>query len=228
MTTTVRDTLNRSNANTLADKLAALGFGDILGGDIPITLRQQTPTANDSGAPISTTQQIKLPNNMKACQILRATSRAGTAGGQLVVDTALSNSAPASGHISVQPNGDLALLTSDGMTGVDVTIVPERGDVVVLENVDVASDVYTFPAALTARGVVTLISAVSVAGTLTGNLRVLLPVTAAPATTKAQLDLAKSMVQFAVADAVTKATLTLLVAAEVSLADALAAAATTL
>ncbi len=125
--------------------------------------------------------------------------------------------------MSVQPNGDIALLTSDSQTGVDITYVPERGDVVVLESVDVASDLYIFPAALTARGVVSLLSAVSEAGTLTGNLRILLPLTAAPATTKAQLSLAKDRVQFAAADAVTKATITLLVAAEIDLSTVLAA-----
>jgi len=215
--------MNMANPNTLADTQRLVGAGDLLADNNPVTLRQQTPTANNSGAPISTTQQIRLPNGAKACQILRATSRAGTAGGQLVVDTVLSNSAPASGHVSVQPNGDIALLTSDGMTGVDITYVPERGDVVVLTSVDVASDLYIFPAALTARGVVSLLSAVSEVGTLTGNLRVLLPVTAAPATTKAQLSLAKDRVQFAAADAVTKASITLLVSAAINLSAVLAA-----
>ncbi len=66
-------------------------------------------------------------------------------------------------------------------------------------------------------GVIALLEAFSLAGTLTGQLRVKQPTAAAPATTLANLDLAKQNVLFAVADAVTSCRVKLLVCPDVDL-----------
>ena len=223
---TNRDQLDSSNLNTLADHLRGVKLGTLLAAQLPQTRRNQVPAA-DAGANVSTVESIALPNGAKANTILRAYARTGTAGmGALVL--ALPGVTPGSGEISVQSNGDLMVLAADALTNLDVVYVPERGDVVVLTDQPVASNVLALPASVTSRGVVLLLDANPTTATSTGRKRVLSPSASTPATGACRLGVAKTTVTFAAADAVTVATVTLLVVAADDLAAYLEADATLL
>jgi hypothetical protein len=78
------------------------------------------------------------------------------------------------------------------------------------------------------RGVVLLMEAESLAGTLVAKMHVIKEAAGAPATTLARLDLAKLNVQFAVADAVTSARVKLAVVSAIDVDALLEAASATL
>ena len=220
-TITNRDQLDKANPNTLPDHLRALLLGTVLATMLPQVRRNKVPAA-DAGSSVSTVEVIALPNNAKANSILRAYARTGTAGmGALVI--ALPGVTPASGEIAVASNGDIMVLAADALTNIDVEYVPERGDVVVLTGVPVVSNVATLPASVTSKGAVLLLDANPTTATSTGRKRVLSPSASTPATGACRLNVAKTTVTFASADAVTVATLTLLVASADDLADILEA-----
>jgi hypothetical protein len=204
-----QDAANRANPNSLADLFRKLGLGDLLRGQMNQVQRHLDPAAPNAYG-IASTEQVVLPNTGKANTIIRAVSRAGTSLGALTID-GYTATAPSAGHIGISPNGDLMFAPSADTTDVDVTYVAERGDVVELF-LPVASDALVIPASLTARGVVYLLEAESLAGGLVAKMHVLLPSDSKPATTKANVNVAHSQVLFAVADAVTRARVLLLVA----------------
>lgn len=209
-TNTNQDAANSSNLGILADLFRKLGLGDLLRGQLPQVLRHQDPVA--SAAPgIAASERIALPNTGKACKIERCTSRAGTTTGEFTID-GYTQTAPAAGHVGISPNGDLMFAPSADTTNVDITYIAERGDVVELTLNITATDEISLPTSLTDRGVVLLAEAESLAGTLTGELHILLPTNSNPATGKAVLNIAKGKVLFAAADAVTRARLVLVVA----------------
>lgn len=223
---TTKEVLNRANPDTIPDHLRAMKFGSLLRGQLSQVIRKKAPAAN-SGAPGATVLTIVLPNDARATRIERAYGRAGTAGtGELTI--VAPGTTPATGEISIQPDGNLMTLAADAHTSVDVTYIPERGDVIELVDQQVATHVLTIPSWVTARGVVLLLEATATAGTLTGRMRVLTPAASAPATTQAKLNVAKTTVTFAVADAVTKANVKLLVCAAEDLDTMLEADATIL
>jgi hypothetical protein len=219
---TQQDAANAANLGSIADLFRKLGLGDLLRGQMVQVLRKQNPVA--SAAPgIASSEMISLPNTGKAAVISRATSRAGTTKGEFTID-GYTETAPAAGHIGISPNGDLMFAPTADTTDVDVTFLPARGDVVELTlNVSGTADTFDIPAALTARGVVYLLAAESLVGTLTGQMHILLPSDSKPATGKALLKVAHDKVLFAVADAVTRATLTLLIATDKDLNTILSA-----
>lgn len=102
---------------------------------------------------------------------------------------------------------------------------PEKGEVVEL-TLDCTANVATIPSAYTAKGVVLLTEAEATAGTSTGKKAVLVPGAAAPAAGQARLNVAKSTVTFAVADAVTKCRVKILYASAVDMVAALDASQT--
>jgi hypothetical protein len=221
MSNTMQEAANAANPNSLADFFRKAGLGDLLRAQMVQTLRHQDPVA--AVAPgIASTERITLENTGKAGVILRATSRAGTSKGELTID-GYTATAPAAGHIGISPNGDLMFAPTADVTDVDVTYVAQRGDVVELTMNATAADTITLPTALTDRGVVYLLEAESLAGGLTGELHVLLPSDAKPATTKALLNVAHGAVLFAVADAVTRARIVLLIATDKDLNTLLSA-----
>lgn len=205
--------LDKANQNTLPDLLRKVQIGQVLRGQITQVLRKKDPAPD--AAQLATVESIVLPNDAKAAVILRATVRAGGVTGELAVQAY--GTTPSTGQIAVAPNGDIAVLAADLITDMDVVYVPERGDVVTV-TADVATGVLTIPAPYVSRGVIALLDANATVGTVTGRKKILVPAAGLPATTKAQLNLAKSTVSFNNAtDAVTKATVTLLLAAAIDL-----------
>lgn len=223
MTISEKEALAGATPNTLADHLKSLGFAAVLRGQINQVLRKKVPAADDY-APGATVETIVLPDDARATSIVRAYSRVGTVTGELT--TVAPGTTPATTEISVQPDGNIMVLAADAITSLDIVYVPERGDVIELDNWPVVSDAIALPARITSRGVVLLLEAESLEGTLTDPLRVLAPSGSAAATTQARLNLAKTSVKFAPADAVTKARVKLLVCAAVDLDTALEADAT--
>lgn len=211
----LKNQINKANPNQLADFLRLLGFGDMLRA-LPTYLRKKAPATPPVAAPqLATLQSFSLPDDAKACMILRAVSKKATAGsGELTIDAY--GTTPIQGHIAVAPNGDIVMLTADAHLDVDVIYVPEKADVYELTlPVTGAAGLCALPAWLTARGAVTLLEAEVLAGTLLGPKIVLVPADGLPATTKAQLKVLKDVVQFAAADVVTSARIKVSVASKI-------------
>lgn len=204
---TNRDGINDANPNVLSDRFRQYGLGDALR-SLPVYLRGKTPVALTGEQP-GTLQGLALPNSAKALAILSAYARAGGVTGALTVVAGT----PASGQVGIAPSGDIVFLAADALTDVDVCYTPDSGSV--LENFEsqVVANVFTIPATYTGRKVVGLLKVEVITGTATGLKQVLAPGAGAPAAGQARLDLAKTTVTFAVADAVTKCKATLLLGA---------------
>lgn len=222
---TVKAALDRSNPNTLPDHLRLVHLGRLLRGQLTQARYGVTPALD--AAQLGTLHQIGLPDDARAWALVRAYARAGTGTkGELTI--VATNVTPGAGEIGVAPNGDIVVLAADAWTKLDLVYTPIAGDVVTLTDYPVVSDVLTPPAALTTTpGILYCIDANVTAGTLTGRKIILAPAAGAPATTKARLDLAKATLQFAAADAVTKATVRFLVAPADSLHTVLEGSETT-
>lgn len=201
--------LNQAPPNALADILRQLGFGSILRA-APTYLRNDATAANPYN--LSSVVTCGLPDDARANVGFSAYARAGSGTlGPLVYD-GVTGTAPAAGHFAVTPNGDVAFAAADAWTSVDVVYLPEKQDVVeVTIPVVPGTGVCALPTAtgqLMAAGVVTLIEAEALAGTVTGKAIVLAPSNSAPgATHEANLNLAKTQVLFKVSDAVSSARL---------------------
>lgn len=211
MTITNKDSLNRSDPNTLADLLRVFGIGNTLEGHVPQHLAAVDMDALGANAGnLATLDVIALPDGSKASTITRAYARTGTAGtGPLTI--VAPDVTPATGEIGVAPNGNIVTLAADALTDIDVTYIPQRGDVV--ESVYPATaHVVSLPAGVTDRHVITALEVEAVEGTATGNKVVLTPGAGAPAAGQARLNVAKTTVTFAAADAVTRARIKVLVA----------------
>lgn len=173
-----------------------------------ISLRRVKPAA--SGYNLATLVAQVLPDNQPAAVIERTTAHAGTTTGEYASQAF--GATPTTGQVAVAPNGDIVFLGTDAPDKVDITYTPEVCDVVELV-LAVTGNSLAIPAALTARGVILIREVESLAGTLTGKLIVLTPSASAPATGQARLNVAKTAVAFASADAVTKARVKLAVVA---------------
>lgn len=202
----LKTSINRANPNTLADAARLVALGDVLRAS-PTFLRKKAPAASSNV--LATLLALSLNDDAKASTILRAYARTATAGtGELTV--VAFGTTPTTGQIAVAPNGDIVTLAADAITSLDVLYQPEKGDVYEQE-VDVATNVLTIPTQFTsnvpgvAGGVILLHEAVATVGTATGNKIILVPGAGAPAAGQARLNLAKTTVTFAGADAVTRA-----------------------
>lgn len=206
--------IDRANANDIADFLRQIGVGSFLQGQVPQAYRKQSLAVADS-ASLATLGILKLPDNGKANTIHRAYARAGgVALGELTV--VAPGTTPTTTQIAITPSGDIACLLSDAYTSVDIVFTPERGDTNSLDKngetnaangnaFPVITNVITLPSALTARGVILLTEAEALTGTATGKKIILAPGAGAPAAGQARLNLAKTTITFATADAVTRA-----------------------
>jgi hypothetical protein len=200
--------LNLTTPNVLADQFRAMQIGSFLR-SLPIPLRQQVPQLTGvypyTGATLAA---IQLPDDAKANQVLRCYARAGTGtAGELTPKATAGNpyTTPTTGTVGVSPSGDIVFLGSDVWTNVDVVYLPEKYDVAELTlPVVPGTGVMTLPAAITAQGVVFMLEAQALVGTTVGTKIVLAPSTA-PSTGNANLNVAKTQVLFAVADAVSSA-----------------------
>lgn len=206
--------IDRANPGSLPTHLQNLGgLGSMLLGCVPVLRKKfNFDAAGASASHQSTLDAMALDCGAKAATILRATVRAGGVTGELAPQAF--GATPATTQIAVAPNGDIVALGTDAITDVDVLYIP-HGPLkeVVLSGVtvDPATGIFNIPTAWTTRGVVYLHKAVATVGTVVGEKRILVPGAVNPATPSARLSVAKTAVHFTVADAVSKADITLAV-----------------
>lgn len=156
---------------------------------------------------LATLWSVPLPEDAKASTISRAYARAGTAGtGEMTVVAA--NVTPATGQIAVAPNGDIVTLAADAITDLDIEYTPLRADVVTIIGTP-ASGSIAIPTSITQYGALVLMEAETLAGGAGGKLKVIAPGAAAPATTQARLNVAKTAVLVLAGDGATSVRLKL-------------------
>ena len=192
--------------NTVANPAGPGGSG----GSAPLvpTAASVTPGANILG---------QLPDDAKCLSIVRAVPVAGTGTLiDLVIDLPPANvtsfatggTGPGAGHIGVSPSGDIVANATDAWTSLDVTYIPDHNDCIEYAALSVvaASGICALPVAATTQGVVMLMEAESLAGTVTGKFAILPPSASNPGATKqCNLTAIKTGVLFKASDAVTSA-----------------------
>jgi hypothetical protein len=197
-TPTNKDVLNQADPNTLPDTLRAMGFGSMLR-SMTVHLNRAAPVAGAlANGNLTTVDVIHLPDDAKACTILRATGRAGGTVDEFTPQAY--GATPATTQCAVAPNGDIAFVhATDLVTDVDIEYVPMKGDVVEAILPCVAG-VCTLPTSWTNAGVKMLLEAEVLAGAVTGLKQVLVPLAGGgaglPATTKVQLTSGKTTASF--------------------------------
>ena len=217
----LRETLNRVDPNSIADVLRTLCLGDVLRA-LPVYLRGVSAGATGACAQqLATLGTVVLPEDAKAAVILRCTvNAAGVQTGDFTVEPY--GTTPQTTQVAVAPNGDIVFLGNDAVTKADIIYVPQKGDVLgQLSNSKLGVTSLTLPVvpgtgkcllpSSISGKVISLLQANVLAGTVSGQKIVLVPVTAAVATTKAALSVDGTAVWFAIADAVTSVQLDLLV-----------------
>lgn len=214
MVDTNRDFLNRVNPGSYQLGLKAIALGSLMAGQFVQTARQIN-TVGMTGMNCLATLNEYI-GAASAGFIHRAYARAGAVTGELVV--VAYGTTPASGQIAVAPNGSIVTLLTNALTDLDVVFTPERGDV--LEFVlPVLSNSLSLAGV---TGASTLLSVTALAGVSLGSKVVLIP-GAAPAAGQTSLNVAKTAVAFAAADAVTRARVRLLVKSAADLTSFLTA-----
>lgn len=206
---TVQTSLNRANPNGVNDMFRLISVGDVVAGGKLSNRKVDMDAAGANVGNLATLDALALPDAQKASRVNAAYARAGGVTGVLAV--VAPGTTPATGQISVGPNGNIVTLAADAITDLDVEYegVP---DVVVVESFfPVVGDAVALPVSMTGPGVVSLLEAELVEGTATGN-KIVLVAGGAPAAGQAALDAAKGSVTFAGADAGVRARLKLLVA----------------
>lgn len=189
----LKNLINMGDPNNLPDQFRQIKLGNVLRSQLA-SLVKQVPAANAYN--LGTVLCIALPDDAKASQVTRAYARAaGAASGELVVDAYAASAAPASGHVSVTANGDIQFLAADAATLVDVMYQPAIYEVMEF-TLPVTVGVLTLPTVATTPGVLFLMEAEALAATVTGKKIILTPAAGLPATTKAQLNIAKTTVSF--------------------------------
>lgn len=206
---TLREVLNQANPSMLASILQSLQFGDVLRAQ-PVSLRRAAPNAAPTDM-IAAVHSIKLPDHAKAAAILNATAIAGGgAPGQLVIATPFMTAATAATNINISESGDLTFAAADAWTSVDVLYVPAKFEVRTVQlPVVAATGIMALPASITSQGVVTILDATANTAGVPGVKAVTAPGVVPVAAGTVNLDLAKTQVQFVIADAVTLATVKL-------------------
>lgn len=159
----------------------------------------------------------QLPDDAKASVILRATAIAGTSAslGTLTINAQSANDTqfatagggPTAGLIGISPTGDIVANATDAWTSLDVVYIPEKCDVVEYPALSVvaATGICALPVTATTQGVVLLMEAQALAGTVNGTNIIITPGAISTTTKQCNLNTAKTQVQFVVADAVTSA-----------------------
>ena len=211
---TLREGMNRANANSLDGIYQAVNIGDILTQKFRRVVRANVPTVADRTSAAGLSEDaIKLPDYLKASRITRGWARStGAAGalGELTVSAVTAD--PGAGEIAIAPNGDIVLQANDAYTSIDIDYYPAKGRVVSVDlTVVPGTGVCTLPSWLTALHPHLLISAVVTAGGSVAAKVVDFRAAVAPAAGFACLNLVGTIVYFAVADAVTAATIKLMV-----------------
>jgi hypothetical protein len=207
---TVLGRLNSALLGWISTGLQLIAFGAVIR-SLRTFLRNKSVDATTNPYVLQmAVNSLTLAESAKCHTIKSVYARAGAgAKGALTIDHGLYNAvntAPAAGHCSVAPNGDLLFAAADAWTALDICYEPEKYDVVELTlPVSGAAGVATIPAQYTARGVLFLMESESLSGALTAKLMIQAPADTLPASTFSALNLAKTEVHFAAADAVTSA-----------------------
>jgi hypothetical protein len=227
----LRQAINRADPNALADAMRTIAFGDVLRA-APVYLRSVAPTlAAANPSQLATLDTIQLPEDAKAATILRCTVKAGGSVGDFTINAYVAT--PATTTVSVAPNGDIVFNHgTDLVTNVDVVYIPMKGDVLgqlpysnatqtaagagtgitsLTLPVIPGTGVCALPTSISGKAVY-LMSCTALTGTTVGPKIILVPASAAVATTKAALDVSMTKIWFATADAVTSCQVDLLVA----------------
>lgn len=191
MTRSLRDALNESNPNKLAAGGKTVGMGNALSRGLMFK-------AGAVGT--VTTHVMSLSNTEKCRTIIAAYSRVGTLTGAL---TPIQGPGPVTTEVGVTDDGDIVFATADAVTDAEVSYLTHEG-VVVTKTLAVASDLAQLPAGSRAA---VLISASSLAGTLTGTLTVEARGDT-PTTGEAAITDTGETIEFAAADAVTSCQVT--------------------
>ncbi len=198
----LKDAVNRAQPQSLPDALRVLKFGNVLRA-LPTYLHDKLPAVGSYN--IATIRTIPLPDDARAANIIRAYGRVGTSAtaGPLTVE-ADAATAPSTLSCKITPTGDIAFLGTDLWTKVDVLYQPAKYDIMEAVCPCVAgTGVVTLNPAMVAAGVLFLMEAEIVTGTLAAKKFIVANAAAAPATTLAGLNLAKDSVFVAIADAAT-------------------------
>lgn len=217
MSESLREVASRVSANIIADLFKLIDLGQFLRGSH--TYKPRCLPVLAPGEHAATLQRVPKSTNSPALAVDYIYARAGT--GTLGPLT-LAAYPPAAGQYSIAPNGDIVVLTADAWTALDVAWRPLRTKLVTV-TLPVVANVLTLPTSITGKGAAFLISANATVATAGGLKVVLAPGAAAPAAGQARLNLAKTTVTFAVADAVTEATCVIAVNPDVDM-DALLSA----
>jgi hypothetical protein len=210
--------LNAAGPNTIADVLRLIGFGTLLRQQ-RVGLRRANPfgAAANPYVVAAGVKVITLPDAAKAFSISRVYARAQDAStstgavGEMTVKTPYFTTAT-TGTVGVTPSGDLMFLTTDAYNDVDIDYDVIKQDIyeLVLPVVP-GTGICTIPAKYAgaaapgtnlAPGVVSLLEAESLVGTVIGKFGVLAPSTLPTTTAQANLSANKMTVLFKVSDAV--------------------------
>jgi hypothetical protein len=190
--------LNTGNNNTQPAYLGRiLGLGQLVRQNMPHSVVGAVPTVGVAPYDLATGYTVVLPDMGKAAAILRATGRTGTVTGEYTPVAA--GTTPTTGQCAVSPCGNIVFAAADAPTLVDILYIPLRYDIFEFTFVPV-SNAITIP---TGYFGLMLLEAEALLGTTTGLKQVLAPAAGAPATGQARLNVAKTTVTFATADAVT-------------------------
>lgn len=193
---TISQFLDNASPESLADIFRLVQLGRVFR-RFDVTLQSAVPIVDASQ--LSTLQSFGIDYDAPAASVQRAYSRVGTPG---ELTAATPNTTPSTGQIAVAPNGGIVVLASDAQTNVDVDFRPAIGYSVLFTAVPVLSSVWAVPAFLTAQGVVYLQYANADTGTTTGQNVIVAPGSASGTAKQANLNAAKTQVQFHTADAV--------------------------
>jgi hypothetical protein len=203
--------LESAQPNTLPDAFRQLHLGRFMAQGAQ-ALRKTAPAANATlvRPQLATLSSFQLPDFAKACIVRRAYVRAGGVTGELT--PVAYGATPATTQIAVAPNGDIVTLEADAITNMDVEFEPLANcQAIQLSNFPVLTSDLTLPSSITALGVIYLVEANAITATATGKKIVLVPGAGVPAAGRASLNVARDKVRFQTTDAVTTATVTLIV-----------------
>jgi len=226
---TTKQRLDAADPNTLADVLRSLGIGTILRQQ-RVSLRRQNPFGQAVNPYVPASMNtLTLPDDAKAsalhvggintssaCAWVRGQDSSASTGstGAYTAKTPWGTT-PTTGTVGIFPTGDIGFLGTDAVNDVDLDYDVMKCDATELQLNGVAgTGAVALPAAVTGPaspgtgasvGVLLLMEAEIVVGTSVGKKTVLVPAAGAPAAGNARLDVAKRVVQFAVADGVAQA-----------------------
>lgn len=195
---TIAQSVDNADLNNLASLFQKIRLGQILQLISPQTRRDENFNTAPANPYILATLQGIRRGDVPAAFILRATAKAGGVTGELTVK--LFGVTPATGEIAVAPNGDIVTLAADAITALDLVYVPDVGDVVELTWSIPSTGVLDLTTLMPNRKAVALLEAELLTGSVTGKKIVLVPSNSNPATTKANLNLAKTQVLLTAAD----------------------------